>query len=236
MSAQFNFSEQDYLTWSTNIPSETAFTIMALVKWDGTATGSTPNAFSIGETGVGGRSLYHDESGWLCWDGATGNSIASSSVTSGTWYWVALRGNGTALKAFVRPEGAGSWWTGNYTQGTVTEDNLSVGRWINNTSWWQGAIIGVKQWSAALSDGEVDAELVQRAPVLATNLQRYIPLEIASDTADESGNGFNPTIGGTLGTDSNNPTTPEFFVPPDPAIRITINRLRPRAFAPGIAR
>lgn len=208
MSVALVTSESDYITWTSGggIPQINSFTFIGWFKAS-FGSGTTPNFFSIGETGVAGRSIYHDESQYLIWYGAAGTG--QGTIADATWYCIAWRGNGTELKGYRKLSTATSFatWTEDQGSGTLTEDNVSVGRWINNSSWWNGEIRGIKGWSAALSDAEIDAESYQFAPVRTSNILWVVGLSNSSDTSDTSGNGFNPTAVG-LANGSTDPTLP----------------------------
>jgi hypothetical protein len=90
---------------------------------------------------------------------------------------------------------------------------MALGKWINGTDNLEGRVAAFKQWSVALSDAEIDAEGDQLSPVVTTGLQRYIHFA-SGGTNDQSGNGFNPTVEGAIGTDADEPTTPVDGGPP----------------------
>lgn len=208
MSVALVSSDSDYIAWvsGSGIPQIDAFTFLAWFKPNfGSAT--TPNFFSIGQTGVAGRSIYHNESQFLIWLGSSGT--ATGSIADDTWYCVAWRGNGTELKGYQKLSDATSFttWTENQGSGTLTEDNISVGRWINGSSYWNGEIRAVKGWSSALTDQEIEDESRQFSPVKSAGLLWYVGLTNSTDTTDQSGNGFNPTVSG-LANGATDPTLP----------------------------
>ena len=209
-------SENDYLTWTSGggIPQIDSFTFMGWFKPNfGSAT--SPNFFSIGETGVAGRSIYHDESQFIQWYGSAGTP--QGAIADDTWYCIAWRGNGTELKGYRKLSDATVFATWTETQGiTLTENNVSVGHWINNTSHWNGEIRAIKGWHVPLSDVEIEAESRQFAPVETTGLLWYVGLSNTSDVTDLSGNGFNPTVVGL----ANGVTAPTLPPPPSAAPRI----------------
>ena len=211
MSVELVNAQSDAIVWTTNLPNVESFTCMVWYKKTG-ASGVQPNIFSIGDVGVEGRSLYlGSDTTATVWDGSSGNSIGVDPNTT-DWYCVAFRGNGTALKGYIKVETAGSFTTATGTQSTgIAEDVLCLGRWISGSGadCIQGLLRAYKQWNTALTDGEIDTESTQLDPVVTSGLQRYIGLSDNTDTNDQSGNGYNPTIEGALATNADNPTTPE---------------------------
>lgn len=208
MSVALVTSEQDYITWTSGggIPQIDSFTFIGWFK-PAFGSGTSPNFFSIGETGVAGRSIYQDESQFLIWLGSAGTG--QGTVSDATWYCIAWRGNGTELKGYRKLSAAASFttWTENQGAGTLTENNISVGRWINNTSHWNGEIRAIKGWNTALTDQEIATESYQFAPVKTSGLLWYVGLSDSTDVTDQSGNGFNPTVVG-LANGTTNPTLP----------------------------
>lgn len=209
MSVRLDAGDQDAIVWGTNLPDTGAFTLMAWARPDLTGAVGQPNVFSLGEEGVNGRSLFlSGGTEWALFDGGATTNVGVTA-TDDAWYICALVGNGTSIKAYVKLDTAGSFTTVSATQsGTPTENSLDLGRWIGPADYWHGLLRSFKQWDAALSDAEIDAEAAFLCPSRGANLQRWIRLVDAADTADQSGNGFNPTIVGALTTDAAEPVTP----------------------------
>lgn len=69
------------------------------------------------------------------------------------------------------------------------------------SEWWNGRVWNVKQWNRALTEAELLVESYYARPMFPASLNFWWPLHNASDTADRSGNGRNPTVGGTLTTE-----------------------------------
>jgi hypothetical protein len=208
MSVALVTSDEDYITWTSGggIPQIDSFTFIGWFKPNfGSLT--TPNFFSIGETGVAGRSIFQDESQFIIWLGSAGTP--QGAIADDTWYCIAWRGNGTELKGYRKLSDATAFstWTENQGAGTLTENNVSVGRWINNSSWWNGEIRAIKGWNTALTDQQIEDESRQFAPVLSSGLLWYVGLSNSGDTSDQSGNGFDPTVVG-LANGATDPTLP----------------------------
>jgi hypothetical protein len=207
MSVALVTAQSDYITWTSGgaIPQVSSFTFLGWFKPD-FGSGTSPNFFSIGETGVAGRSIYQNESQFKIWYGAEGSG--QGSIADDTWYCIAFRGNSTELKGYRKLSEATSFTTWTETQATtLTENNVSVGRWINNSSHWNGEIRAIKGWSAALTDQQIEDESRQFAPVVSSGLLWYVGLTNSSDVTDASGNGFDPTVSG-LANGATDPTLP----------------------------
>lgn len=69
------------------------------------------------------------------------------------------------------------------------------------SEYWPGDAWNVKQWNRALSAEELLIESYYQRPMFPASLNFWWPLHNANDTADRSGNGRNPTVGGTLTTE-----------------------------------
>jgi concanavalin A-like lectin/glucanase superfamily protein len=136
--------------------------------------------------------------------GSAADIVNSVTVlTTGRWYPVGLRKNGTGA-------GALSVWIDGINDASVTSNQsiqntstgLEVGRAaISNTLIWDGKLCEAAIWNAALSDGEMLALGRGVSPVLIrpTNLKGYWPIwAVAGPEADLSGNVNNLTVTGTI--------------------------------------
>lgn len=81
-----------------------------------------------------------------------------------------------------------------FTPSHIFIGNDSYSEWLNGRVW------NVKQWNRALSEAELLIESYYARPMFPASLNFWWPLHNANDTADRSGNGRNPTVGGTLTT------------------------------------
>lgn len=133
-----------------------------------------------------GTGLYGTDSGGL--------SLTPTTLTVGTWYYVALVISGTSVTLYSRAAGAPSWTT---VTGSGLATFTCTDLWISaNVGWLDGAVTGFKFWTAALSQSELDQEYIYHVPSRTANLSMWYPL-LYPDTTDWSGNG--QTLGGGTG-------------------------------------
>ena len=128
------------------------------------------------------------------------------------WYFIGVSMAGTTGTAVWRTESSETFITVSITnQGPIDHQIFQIGRSIYNGEWFDGAITGVKWWSASLSANELMAESAQLAPVRTDDIRAYYLLTSPS-TTDDSGNGYNLT-GGTGATEVAGPDVPVFAGP-----------------------
>lgn len=133
---------------------------------------------------------------------ASGGINTGVSMTTGTWYYVALTydATGTPGKAYIAAEGGGSLaLTGPHAftalAGTLTS-------YIGNNGFndgLTGEIAYLRVWAAALTSTELEDERVSPTVVRTSNLTAHYKFDSAS-TTDDSGNGNTLTATGTPGS------------------------------------
>lgn len=129
-----------------------------------------------------------------------------------TWYYIGISMSGETGVAVWRAENDENFYIVPITnQGPINHKLFQIGKSIYGGEWLDGAITGVKWWSAALTGTELIAEAAQLAPVRNEDIRAYYLLTVPS-TADDSGNGFDLT-GGTGATEVPGPDVPVFFGP-----------------------
>lgn len=133
--------------------------------------------------------------------------IVDPSPVTGTWFawFVKCGGNGTnAVEAGIRAAGTETWTTGTADMNASVADNASfyvcsaagVGQYLDCR------MQGVKAWDAVLTNSELLQETRAYSLGVTASVNFWWPWAVHTDTADYSGNGRNPTITGTLGTEA----------------------------------
>lgn len=137
------------------------------------------------------------------------------NMTVGAWYRLALVRNSTAVTAYWA-DATGSTSSASATMTSFTATEIQLGGDIYaTTDWLNGSIANVKQYSAVLTQAEIEAEWVSWTPVRTSGLVRHHRFDTAASTADDSGNGNTLTANGTPTFDSDNPSwTPSQLVIP----------------------
>lgn len=155
--------------------------------------------YSVIVVGSDGTSLaYGDEA----FDSAT------TALTVGTWYYVAVSRSGTSGTLYIRALDATSWTTVSIAAAaaTRTANSINVGEDSGRTL--NANLAGVKVWlGAALTQGELESEMWQYMPSRTANLTAWYPLLIP-ETVDYSGNGHTLTLTGGSPTTEDGPGIP----------------------------
>lgn len=139
--------------------------------------------------------------------------LASSTISTGTWYCVALvRSSSTDLQIYQAALGAAMASVA--TNARDVSSRLAATReeiggyqsTNNNPLGTPGArVFAVKQWQAALTADELTAEAQTIRPQRFANLYRWTSFWEGEHTADYSGNGNNWGSAGTLTDEQNAP-------------------------------
>lgn len=141
---------------------------------------------------------------WWYDAGAGFSDTAVVTLTTGTWYFVAIRMiSATQVEILHRADGAGSLsTTGVLTIVSTTWEELqAMGTNVAGEEWSNGEVRALKLWHAALSSTEILAESFQEPPVRTANVDSYLSLLDATDAGDdESGNARDWTVTGTFAT------------------------------------
>jgi hypothetical protein len=204
-------SSGEYYLRTANLPARTAYTIAGWVKAT-SLPGALNTIFSLeNATSSAGQGCYL---GFETPSGANANLVIATDAgqTSlrtfayNSWAFVAIVGNGTTVTVYTRLEGEGSLTSASMAQSAFTEAAL----YINNDSYAESLDASyryVRVWGAALSSGELLSESSSATPVRTSNLNANYPMSgTADDDEDQSGNGFNSTLTGTVSVLGTEPT------------------------------
>lgn len=127
------------------------------------------------------------------------STILNMSV--GTWYYIALTRSGNTLTGYVITQALSisSQTLAKNTSANSPSEN-TVGQWNDNTEVYNGRVMGIKFWSAALTQAELLNEMQSLLPRRFTNLYGFWPGFPGSGerTRDYSGNGRAWTESGTV--------------------------------------
>ncbi|SDL73524.1 Concanavalin A-like lectin/glucanases superfamily protein [Nonomuraea maritima] len=129
--------------------------------------------------------------------------LATRAMTVGVWYFIAISVNGSSGTMVSRAanETAYSIATWSNGAGNTTHTNFRIGDSVYGGEWLNGSIAGLKWWSAALTQTQLEAEASQFLPVRTTNLRAYYRFSGPS-TTDNSGNGLTLSGGSGASTDT----------------------------------
>jgi hypothetical protein len=206
MAVQFSASGQDYLA-TLNAGTQTVYTFCAWVNIT-TDRNTWSGALSLYNTNSSdGTFLETNEAGtqWECmFDNANDQVLVVATV--GSWYFLAVTVNGSAVNTYVKPLGGSisnsTSTTISSSAASVVATRLRIGDWPEGGEWLNGRITGVKVWlGAALTQAELNTESTQLLPVRTANLKCAYPLETA-ETTDYSGNGFTLAAAGSPTTEA----------------------------------
>lgn len=204
MAVRFDASG-DRLYTTANPPAANAYTLCgwAVLASDINTTGAVcaveNGLTSAGET----QCIATDSDGTtirLFGDGAF--SAAGFTPGLGVPFFFAMVATGTGasgLNAYLRTASQNSFATLTRNGNIFTPSHVFIGN-DSYAEYWPGDAWNVKQWNRALSAEELLIESFYARPMFPASLNFWWPLHNASDTADRSGNGRNPTVGGTLTT------------------------------------
>jgi hypothetical protein len=130
------------------------------------------------------------------WDAAFGAEIVGPDMAVGTWYCTAAVMNGTSWTLYTGTD------PGNLTASSATRTALStptslrIGNERTDTEFWNGRVADFKRYTAALSQAEIQAELLQYQPTRTANIRDYFHF-VNAELVDYSGNGNTLTAGST---------------------------------------
>lgn len=193
----------DLVNRNTALPtSSSAYTMCLWYKRTGTPTG-TPGFVALINATPDSSMATSNGTTYVAYSQAGANvSTSSHTLNINTWYFVAIRGNSTALTASVIQVGSDVVSSVSTTQSTFTPTNLSFGYNL------PGKYSKIRIWNANLSDAELLAERNSLTAVRTTNLlssHNTIGTTIAAVTTDNSGNGNNFFYSGTAAADAEEP-------------------------------
>ena len=207
MAVRFDASG-DYLLRTANLPSPTAFGACGWAVLDVDRNAST--CFFALESGTSSAAatiaLFADSDGTSlklfspAGGGVTSGTLASL-VVGQPFFW-AVTGNGAGaggLTAYYRTAGSNTLSSvsiqgSTFSQGALFLGNNSYAEWFNGRAW------NAKVWDRVPSASELLIESYFARPQFPTSQNLWLPMYSHLDVADRSGNGRNPTVGGTLTT------------------------------------
>jgi hypothetical protein len=195
---------------TTNLPTSTAFSLMG---WSKVTVLSGWQYIGLENNDVNASAWlligFNDSGGFeisTSYGGGAAGSFASQPSDE-TWFFWAITNQGTAagdFKGYWASLSATSFVTTtargvNFTSARLSLGNDSYDEWIDMSFSY------VKVYSAALTSAELWQEMQAVRPIRTANLNIFSPLWNTSDVNDYSGNGYNWSINGTLGSEDNPP-------------------------------
>lgn len=203
---RFNASTMKYSRSASGLNMSTNITICAWVKVVvdrnsfSIPIGSHSSGTSYVQFGFGSNGTN------LVVGAATGGITSTFDATVGTWTFIAL--------VFYTAANDELWW------GTVAPLSSNVGGIAGTSfadantlylsddgfgSWFNGSIAAVKIWTAALTQTELQTEMLKYAPQRTSNLWAAYKFNAGPQTTDDSGNGRTLTQTGTPILDASGP-------------------------------
>jgi hypothetical protein len=144
--------------------------------------------------------------------GNTGLAISGSTLSTGTWYHVALVHNAAGSPRWQIYLNAVSEGTDGDTGTKPDPTRMEAGGWLSaNGNRLDGKCAYDRAWTRALNSTEIATEKAATSAVSSTNLYGDWPL--ISDILDISGNGRDWTQGGALTFDADSPLATATPVP-----------------------
>jgi hypothetical protein len=202
MAVGFNASG-DQLSRTTNLPaSSTAFTACGWVRRDADTNNYASVLWVINSNGAAYSGIGFNSDGTTLSAFGTsgeGNIPAGGQPDQGEWVFVAVTQSGTTVTGWASPEGDSNFYsvtaTGtSFTPATFTAGNDGTGFFLS------GAMQNIRVFDSVLNQAALALEKAATAAV-ATELFDW-RCNDNTDTNDISGNGRNPTVGGTLTTET----------------------------------
>lgn len=187
-------SASDAFTATTNLPTNTSFTMMG---WFNIITdrNAATSFLNYGEhASLNEKTLETNADGTtlLLWDDSDG--VSGTNLTAGKWYHLAFTYNDTNGLVYVNG-------VLDITNPTTTEPTTTMR--IGNSpasEFLNGRFSCVKIWSVVLTAGEIANEMNHCRPLRTDSLNRWMPTTnnvLASDALDKSGNGRDFTVTST---------------------------------------
>lgn len=193
MSVRFD-ATSDYLQRTASIPAAQPFTWMGWVY----RIGNGNYIWAIGDAGGGYQSMNFNVTALTI--ETNGGSTGGSALTANTWYHVAYTRSGSTHLGYIN--GALNITRSSDSNPSAAPDNMVTG--VSGAS-FSGRVAAVKVWSAALSEADINAEILFYNNIRTANIYLATPLQVHTDLTDISGNGFNWTGNGTLTTEADPP-------------------------------
>lgn len=204
MSVRISANNQS-LTRTANIPSPgtTGYTIM-FWAYIVSNTGALQDMFWLHTTSVSNYHFHGALSGLSHYfEDDSGNSITGSSLSTGTWYHLALTVTPAGSTKIIYLNGTADGNTAGVD--TFTPNTLRLGNNPGASRHYDGRFAAYKEWSVVLTPTEINAEINSYAAVKTANLVAECHLQLASNLTDSSGNGNDFTGAGSLTTEADPP-------------------------------
>jgi len=170
-----------------------------------TARNNYSGLFELRESGSG--YLYFgtdiDGTSLVFFDATGGPSSTIATLVAGTPFAWAVTSTGTGAgqtTGYYRAVGSNVWSSATYGRGAFVPAALQIGN-DQYSEWFNGRFRDIKCWDRALTADELLVESFYERVKFPTSLNFHWPLRSSTDTGDYSGNGRNPTVGGTLTTE-----------------------------------
>lgn len=202
------FTSGGGLLRTANLPPWNAMTICGWASRNtdkGTYTAVSAFSDSTGSMSNGGMYIFGADGdtlgGYTPNNGETAFSPAKTPANDVPFFWaMVISGTGAgAWTLYYREELDGAFTTmtmqgaaSSWTPAALWAGENPFGEWLN------GSVEHVKCWDAALNSTELGDEFDSDVPVRTSGLNFYWPCSDTTDTNDQSGNGRNPTISGSI--------------------------------------
>lgn len=188
-----------YYRRNTNLPTSTGFTSM----WWARANAGDSCMFVYGD--LDANPQYNVGFSGLQLGLYSGTFTGGSTLSTGTWYHIALTVNGTSgANALVYLNGV---LDASGTAVTITSSTIRHGSDYSSGA-FNGNLYAIKTYSAILTAAEIQQEMRQVMPVRTANLNDWRPFFSAADFADYSGAANTTTTVGTPTTEDLTPPIP----------------------------
>lgn len=196
---RFSASTMKYSRTASGLNMSTDITLCCWVK-----LAADRNAWSI-PMGIGNGSSSYIQFGFnatgtqLVVGAATGGISSSLNLAVGVWEFIAL------VFHFSTSVNDELWW-GTAAPLSTNTGGISAGFADTNTfyfsddsfgDWLNGSVAAAKIWTAALTQTELEAEMLKYAPQRTSNLWAAYSFQNGPQTVDDSGNGRTLTQVGT---------------------------------------
>lgn len=141
-----------------------------------------------------------DGSSLKVWTRGASSSVLAT-LSEGEDFFFALTQSGTSATGYYSAASSNTLASAGVTGTSYTAAAFYAGR--NSYAdtydiWWNGHIWNLMVFDAALSQAQLLVQKRYLRPVYPANINFWYTLRNSSDTSDKSGNGRNPSVGGTL--------------------------------------
>lgn len=208
MSVRFDADGEDFITTTNSLSTPFTLLCWAMLSVDRNTFQTVFQADDGGSppTTVVNLQTNSDGTSMGLWDKFV-ETVTGPAMTVGTWYRFAVTHSGTTLTLYYGID------SGSLTSATGTQTiagnlpTLRIGESVWGGEWLNGRIAGFKQYSAVLTQTEIETELASATAVRTSGLYRHHQFATAN-TADDSGNSRTLTGGVGATTEADPPFTP----------------------------